>query len=150
MVNLTAALDVRGIPHHRLQEAHNHRKLHELSDSCLRTGSPSRSKNALQMHFAQLAHKARGRPAAVHNAVNLVMMQEPHDCQGAWQMEVLLVRTAERLLDTAAGLPCVDGHLPSVHEPSMQQACLALRNMAPALAHLHTRACARCRPCVCC
>ena len=74
------------------------------------------------------------------------MLQEHQESKSAWQMEVLLVRTAERLLDTAAGLPCVDGHLPSVHEPSAQQACLALRNMAPVLAHLHTRACARCRP----
>ena len=69
--------------------------------------------------------------------------QEQEGAERAWQMEVVLVRTAQRLLDAAAGLPCVDAHLETVHEPCTAQACAALRSLAPALAHLVQRACAR-------
>ena len=63
--------------------------------------------------------------------------------QRAWDVEVIIVRTAERLLDVAAGVHCVDFKLEAVHEPSASQACQALRNLAPALAHLHGRATSR-------
>ena len=49
------------------------------------------------------------------------------------------MRTAQRLLDSLRGRRCIDEGLGGP-EPSQEEACQALRQLAPALLHLHARA----------
>ena len=65
--------------------------------------------------------------------------QDAPEAERSWHMEVVLVRTAERLLDTLGGLERVDRAF-SGPEPSPQQAREALQELLPALVHLWKRA----------
>ena len=49
------------------------------------------------------------------------------------------MRTAQRLLDSLRGRKCIDEGLGGP-EPSQEEAWQALRQLAPALLHLHARA----------
>ena len=73
------------------------------------------------------------------------LLQDDTDILRSWGMEAVLVRTAQRLLDSLRGRTCIDEGLRGP-EPSQEEACQALRQLAPALMHLHARAATLCAP----
>ncbi len=76
----------------------------------------------------------------------LQAQERKHQAPTLWWMEVVAVRVAELLLDTAAGLlpqgPCTQccKGLPDLRAPAPAETLAALRDLLPTLLDLHTRA----------